>query len=100
MFFEFAKHVLAKEIEELHLPNMSVNNNTPFYEQVYQVIQEEMQRSQPGRPPFVSWLTEQEKSNARNYPTVPISSIKDRFVNPTASYPAVDANIFYRLYHQ
>lgn len=71
----------------------------PFYDQINDIINEEIARLEEPKPNLVSWVKEKDLrkavSDAANTPD--ISSIKDRFEEADAKYPEVHFDYFDKL---
>lgn len=74
------------------------NTIFPFYDDMFRIINEEIDKFELPKPVFVSWLTDAEREKAKKElerKQLPdISSIKNRFENVHAEYPEVDFNYF------
>lgn len=71
----------------------------PFYDELYQIISEEIDKFQLSKPVLVSWLTDEDrviaKEEIKQLPN--ISTIEEQFENVDAEYPDVNYNYFAKL---
>lgn len=73
-----------------------------FYDQMYQIINVEIRKYQKEEPALVSWLTEQQRHEAKqelaenNIPS--ILPLNDFFGKVEPNYPVVDVIFFQKLY--
>lgn len=97
VFVEFAKHAFGDEIE--NLVHTHDGYSKPFYDQLYEVINEEIGKLKLPKSNLVSWLKEEDLQKARMESTnIPaISSIKDLFEKDDAEYPKVNLEYFNQL---
>lgn len=67
-----------------------------FYDELYQIISEEIDKFKLPKPVLVSWLTDEDrviaKEEIKQWPN--ISTIEDQFENVDAEYPDVNYNYF------
>lgn len=113
VYIEFAEHAFGGETENHLTRTCGVASNEgeakvvhthtaqkkPFYDRVYDIINEEIARFEVPTPNLVSWVKGQDlkraKLDAANIPD--ISSIEDRFENTDAKYPEVHFDYFDKL---
>lgn len=115
MYVEFAKYAFGDEIENhpVHTHGAACNGRKckmvqtltaqpkPFYDQINDIINEEIAKLGVPKPYAVSWLEETKEvkkkaiEDAANTPD--ISSIKNRFEQADAKYPQVEFDYFEKL---
>lgn len=110
VFVEFAKNAFKDEINlwanknKRKLADFQDTTRFPLYDELYQIISEEIDKFKLPQPVLVSWLTDEENEKAKekwqNEKLPDISSIKDRFENVDAEYPEVNYNYFAELYRE
>lgn len=81
-----------------------IADGTPFYDQVYNVIDAEIKKFCPYKLGIVSWLDDHRKLQAIKEMEVgripPIEDLKDPFGDVEPKYPKVDYDLFYNVYHR
>lgn len=102
VFIEFAKHAFEIEIKIIE-PSEDINGirhkyrvmeTIPFYDQVYNIINAEIENYGHEKPVLISWLSQQDKRKLRDYLVRNISSINDPFGSMRPKYSEVDYNFF------
>lgn len=83
---------------------MGIADGTPFYDQVYKVIDAEIKKFCPYKLGIVSWLDKSQRVQAehemRIHPLPPIKNLKDPFGDFEPKYADVDYDYFYNVYHK
>lgn len=83
---------------------MGIAGETPFYDQVYKVIDAEIKKYCPYKLGIVSWLDKIQKGKAAHemivHPPPPINKLKDPFGDFEPKYAEVDYDYFYNVYHK
>lgn len=103
VFIEFAKHAFEGEINIID-PTEDIDgvrhkyrvmDTIPFYDQVYKIINTEIDNYGLEKPALISWLSQDGKRKSRGYLVPNISSINDPFGLVERIYKQVDYD-FYR----
>lgn len=93
---------MAKHIYEIEDSSKQNTNKTSFYDQVYDVIDKEIENYMGPAPKMVHWLSEESKNEARKEskinPIPSISSIKDPTKLVKIIYQDVDFEYFNKKY--
>lgn len=102
VFIEFAKHAFEDEIKIID-PTEDINrirhkylvmDTIPFYDQVYKIINAEIENYGLEKPALISWLSQDDKRKLRSYLVQNISSINDPFGLVERIYTQVDYDFF------
>lgn len=93
---------MAKHIYEIEYSSKQNTNKISFYDQVYDVIDKEIENYMGPTPKMVHWLSEESKNLARKEskinPIPSISSIKDPTKLVKIIYQDVDFEYFNKKY--